>query len=73
MFLNVLSISASNVLKLNCFIGQTKKYVCFRLPTVPKFRSPTLIFFMVVFGFLTIDSSRKKCFQFRVYFCCNLY
>ena len=27
-------------------LGQTKKYVCFQLPTVPKFRSPTLIFLL---------------------------
>ena len=31
--------------------GQTKKYVCFRLPTVPKFSSPTLIIFIVIYGF----------------------
>ena len=40
--------------------AKQKKYVCFRLPTVPKFRSPTPSFFIVVFVFFTIDSSRRK-------------
>ena len=33
-------------LKCSLTLAQTKKYVCFRLPTVPKFRSPTLIFLL---------------------------
>ena len=32
-------------------LGQTKKYVCFRLPSVPKFRSPTLSFLLSFLGF----------------------
>ena len=38
-------------------LGQTKN-VCFRLPTVPKFGSPTLTFYCC-FWFFTIDSSRN--------------
>ena len=44
-------------------LGQTRKYVCFRLPTVPKFRSPTLFFYCRFWGFFfTIDFSHRKRF-----------
>ena len=50
-------------------LGQTKKYVCFRLPTVPKFRSPTLIFFIGVFGFFyNCFFSQKNVFSFQFIF-----
>ena len=52
--LNILMISVSIVLKNNVLKAKQKN-VCFRLPTVPKFRSPTPIF--------TIDSSRRKMFS----------
>ena len=44
--------------------AKQKKYVCFWLPTVPKFRSPTLIFLISVFGFLQLILLAEKCFQF---------
>ena len=45
-----------------------KKYVCFRLPTVPMFRSLTLIFFIIVYGFLQLILLAEKCFQFKSIF-----
>ena len=41
--------------KCSLTLAQTKKYVCFRLPTIPKFMSPTLIFYCR-FWFLTTVS-----------------
>ena len=38
-------------------VRQNKKNMCFRLPTVPKFRSPTDFF--VIFGFLQLILTEK--------------
>ena len=68
-------VSVSSFLVVICVPkAKQKKYVCFRLPTVPntKLRSPSLILLLSCLVF-TIDSFRRKIFQFQVYFCCNLY
>ena len=41
--------------------------VCFRLPTIPKFRSPAPIFLSFL-GFFTFDSSQKNVFTFKSIF-----
>ena len=51
--------------------GQTKKNVCFQLPTIPKFKSPTPIFLLVSLVCLKPILLAVKCFQLQVYFCCN--
>ena len=61
------------VVNVLIIIMPNKKYECFRLPTVPKFRSPTLIFRLSVLFFLQLILLPEKCFQFQVNFCCNLY
>ena len=43
-------------------LAKQKKYVCFRLRTVPKFRPLTLIF-VCHFWFFTADSSHRKLFS----------
>ena len=43
--------------------NKAKKNMCFRLPTVPKFRSPTLLFLLSFLVFYNIDSSRRKMFS----------
>ena len=46
-------------------LGQTKKYVRFRLPTIPKFRSPTLIFLLSFLIFCYWFFSQKSVFSFK--------
>ena len=67
--INIMLIISSNQYRN---IRPNKKNVCFRLPTVPKFRSPTQIILLLLLGFFTIDSSHRQIFSFQVYFCCNL-
>ena len=52
--------------------GQTKKMcVSGYRPSLSLGHRPW--FFQYHFWYFTIDSSRRKCFQFQLYFCCNLY
>ena len=50
------------------WLGQTKKYVCFRLPTVPKIKSLTLSFLLLFLVFYNWFFSQKKIFSFKSVF-----
>ena len=45
-----------------------QKNMCFRLPTVPKFRSPTLIFLLLFLAFYSRFFSQKNVFNFKFIF-----
>ena len=70
------------MLMLNCMNSRNKsvgipptkqKYVCFRLPPIPKFYVTDPNFLIAIFDILQLILFAGKCFQFQVYFCYNLH